>query len=281
VGVGALPDANISIRALASAGGDLYIGTFNASGTPELDGDGGGQVWKYDGSSFDLVWETGSSLLPIVGEIEEYDGKLYIGIGGDPSVLETQSGGGPNNYLFECELSPGGCDAGVFTEVAGLPDIDPNTFFVIKLFVGKGQLWLGTANFAHGFSLLSYDGTDWDIVVDGPIEGGFFNRFNIYDWAMAEVDGRLFLGTGNELLVDELPRGEAELWYTDDGIDWFEYPLPIDWGFLNYGIRSMEFAGRKLFLGSASDMVAPDALYPGGQVWTIRDTKVVKRGKNR
>jgi hypothetical protein len=275
-----LPTNNLSIRALASYDGKLFIGTLNNTG---------GQIWTYDGSVFTKVWPAGPMPnIPLIGELEPHDGKLYIGVGG---VLETQDNPN-NNYIYVCDV----CDGSDTVPLANLPNIDPNTFFVIKLFSGQGKLFAGTVNFENGTSFLSYDsdGGVFDVIVDDAPDGGFFDRFNIYLWSMAELDGRLFAGTFNPVTITEIPRGTAELWYSDDGANWFQYPMPIGWSLLGYGIRDLVSCdnGKALCLLSATNMVAPDLvdfenpLSAGLEVWTIRDTKIVKpsggrRGKNK
>ena len=106
---------------------------------------------------------------------------------------------------------------------------------------------------------------------------------------MAEINGRLFVGTFNQDFIGALPRGSAELWYSDDSINWQQMAMPLDWGVWNYGIRTMEVGdkGKQLFLGSASNMIAPDLisepipLSPGAEVWTIRSTAVAPTGKRK
>jgi len=277
-----VPTNNLSIRALASFDGKLFIGTLNNTG---------GQIWTFDDQTgvFAKVWPAAPMpMFPIIGELEPYHGKLYVGMGG----LLTTTSYPDNNYIYACDA----CDSpGDFAKVPELPDLDANTFFVIKLFAAKDRLFAGTVNFQNGFSLLSYDdsnGGDFDIIVDGPNDGGFFDPLNIYLWSMAEIDGRLVAGTFNPATITEIPRGTAELWYSDDGMDWFQYPMPIGWSLLGYGIRDLVTgdSGKTLFLLSATNMVAPDIvefdnpLSAGLQVWAIRDTKVVspsggKRGK--
>lgn len=116
---------------------------------------------------------------------------------------------------------------------------------------------------------------------------------------MAEINGRVFVGTFNKDFFSldpgtPLPRGSSELWYSDNVAlsnptgTWQQMALPLDWGLWNYGIRTMEVGDKKLFLGTASNMVAPDLtlistlipLSPGTEVWTIRNTAVAPTGKS-
>ena len=260
---------NTSIRALASYNGLLYIGTFNFTGV--------GQIWSYDDSSgiFTKVWETAPGVL--IAELEPYKGLLYVGAGG---AIQTQGGPGPglgtNDYMYVYNGS------GVPTALPGLPDIDPEGPAILKLFVGLDKLWAGTANYTNGFSLLTFDGAVWEIIVDGPDNGGgFFNSTNAYLWSMADANGRLVIGTFNFNIIDQLPRGQSELWYSDDGVNWTEHWLPLDWGINNYGIRNMVFANKKLFLGTASIIVAPDEWHPGTEVWTISESRLKKGGRGK
>jgi hypothetical protein len=59
------------------------------------------------------------------------------------------------------------------------------------------------------------------------------------------------------------------MFYSTDGLNWEQIPLPSlleGWGIWNYGIRNMEVGGAKLcggdklFLGTASNLFAPDAM---------------------
>jgi len=268
------PTNNVSIRSLAVHNNLLYIGTLN---------NGGGKLYTYDGTDFEQVWDAGPQY-PIVGELEEYDDKLYIGLGGLLTVNNYPS----NDYLWMCDL----CDEGAvptddFAPVDDLPNIDPASLFVIKLFAAQGKLFIGTVNFEHGFSFLSYNvnadpGEEFDIIVDGPIGGGMFDRDNIYLWSAAgPINGRIFIGTFKPI-SDDPPR-LAELYYSDDGgVNWAQFPMPINWSPLGYGIRDMVVGdkGKSLFLGSATLMPAPNILtipnplQAGTEVWEIRDTKV-------
>ena len=280
-----VPTNNVSIRALASLGEKLMIGTLNNCG---------GEIWSYSESGgFSATPEKKfDATYPIVGELEPYDNRLWIGLGGNLTVDD----GSNNDYLWDCSVCTSGADD--FAPVDDLPDIDPDSLFVIKLFEALDKLFVGTVNFENGFSFLSYDknaaaGAEWDVIVDGPNDGGMFDPFNIYLWSGAgEINGRVFVGTFNPNVLPEFPRS-AELWYSDDGVNWTQYPMPIGWSVLGYGIRNMVIGdrARSLFLLSATNMVAPDLvpfdnpLRAGLEVWQIRDNKVAspsggaKKGK--
>lgn len=97
----------------------------------------------------------------------------------------------------------------------------------------------------------SYDGSDWNLIT----QNGLGNEHNIYAWSMVDFDDRLLMGTFT------LP-GKPELWaYMGDG-DWMQVALPgylEGFGLWDYGIRNMEIGDGQLFLGTASNLLAPDA----------------------
>ena len=245
-------DVNVSFRALASYQGKLYLGTFNYAG---------GELWSYTDTTgtWDLIKKFGLAT-PAVTELRVYNGKLYIGVFGQVGVP----------YLYSYD--------GTTLNDAFMPILNPTTNLgVLKLFVGKGLLFAGNVDLDMGFNLLSYDGTNWNTITDN----GFLNSDNAYAWSMAEVDGRIFLGTFNQDFFTAVPRGSAELWYSDDAINWQQAALPLNWGIWNYGIRTMVLGSDKqLWLGTASNMIAPGLpdillpLSPGAEVWSIKANDV-------
>jgi hypothetical protein len=272
VAPGVVPENNISIRSLAAYGGKLHIGTLNNDG---------GEHWTYDDAgpgTFEKVFKFPSTI-PAVAELEPYNDMLYIGVLG----LLTYDNSPNNDYIYVCD----DCDAGDHAPVANLPDIDPNSLGVLKLFASPSmnKLFAGTVNFTNGATLLSYDadGGVFDVIVDGAPDGGFFDTGNIYMWSMSEQNGRLLVGTFNPSTLPTLPKGSAELWTSDDGVNFFQYPMPLDWSLLGYGIRDIVECdnGKATCLLSASLMPAPSLLgiedsplRPGLEVWQIREQKI-------
>ena len=276
--IGAYPTyagaVNTSIRALASYKGELYVGTFNV---------GGGQLWAYqEGRTSGPEWRfvhrfepvpMGPTTLPkpAVAELRVAGDTLYIGVAGPAGA----------SYLYQYN----GVDA--VELVPGQPFLTPQTNMGnLKLFTSsKGLLYVGNLDLNIGFYLQVYDPETGEF--REITDNGFFNGFNAYAWSMAEINGRVFVGTFNQDFLTNLPRGEAELWYSDDSFNWQQMALPLDWGPWNYGIRTMEVGNKMLFLGAASNMAAPDLitkpvpLSPGTEVWTIRSTVVAPTGKKK
>jgi hypothetical protein len=273
---------NTSIRAMASYKGELYVGTFNASG---------GQLWAYqEGRTSGPEWRFVHSFQPVavptgypppndyaylpkpaVAELRVAGDTLYIGMAGPAG----------NSYLYKYTGS------GTPQVFVGQPFLNPQTNMGnLKLFTNsKGQLYVGNVDLDVGFYLQVYNPATQSFTK--ITDNGFFNGNNAYAWSMAEINGRMFVGTFNQDFLSNLPRGEAELWYSDDSINWQQMALPLDWGLWNYGIRTMEVGNKMLFLGSASNMIAPDLvtkpvpLSPGTEVWTIRSTAVAPTGKQK
>lgn len=248
---------NTSIRALASFNGKLYVGTFNSMG---------GQLWAFDDAlnSWALVplqgitIPTGNPYKPAIMELRVYKNKLYIGIGG-PSG---------NNYLYSYDGL-----AAMAVPVEAQPALPQSNVGVIKLFVASNNvLYIGNTDLTLGFSLQTYDGTNFNTVT----LDGFGNSSNAYSWSMAEFNGRLYLGTFNQDFTANPTSASAQLWYSDNKIDWQKAALPKNFGPLNYGIRNLELGNNQIFLGTASNMLAPDLIagfesfQPGAEVWSIR-----------
>ncbi len=246
-----MPEAvNISIRALASYQGKLYVGTFNTMG---------GQLWAYtvETDTWEAIFVPGMNTgpnpyKPAAMELAVFQDKLYIGFGGPAG--ET--------YLYSYD------GTGLPALVDGQPLLAPSNMGVIKLFPSTSQdlLFIGNVDFDLGFSLYSYDGSTFTNIT----ESGLGDSDNAYDWSMAEANGRIFLGTFNQSL------GIANLYYADEPSTWTQMDLPDGWGTLNYGIRDMLVANGMLYLGSASNIVAPDVLSywsretkPGTEVWEV------------
>ena len=245
---------NTSIRAMASYDGKLFVGTFNATG---------GQLWAYDDTAntwsfIPIQGVTGNPYKPAIMELRVYKDKLYIGLGG-PSG---------NTYLYSYDSA-----SGVAAPIAAQPSLPQSNVGVIKLYAGSdGLLYIGNTDLSLGFSLMTYDGTNFKTIT----LNGFGDTNNAYAWSMAEFNGRLYLGTFNQNFSTLPLSASAQLWYSDNRIDWLKANLPKDFGPTNYGLRTLEVAGGQLFLGTASNMLAPDSLpglepyKPGAEVWTLR-----------
>jgi hypothetical protein len=265
-------DVNVSFRSLASYNGKLYLGTFNPTG---------GELWSYDASAGPAsAWTRIHKFSPLDGrgfpankyhpavtELTVFNGKLYVGLGGAGF-----------DYLRVF-------DGTTLSAVPDLPVLSSATNIgVLKLFASsKGLLYIGCVDFA-GFNLqtMNTSGTFATVTSDG-----FANSSNAYAWSMAEYDGRTYVGTFNTGFLDNAPRGSAELWYSDDTTNWRQVPLPLGFGFWNYGIRTMLVSDKRLYLGTASNIIAPDLLIPllplspGAEVWSVDVDKVAPKLTNR
>ena len=99
---------------------------------------------------------------------------------------------------------------------------------------------------------------------------------------MAESGGRTVVGTFNTAFLNNAPRGSAELWSSDDNINWKQISLPVDFGFWNYGLRTLTVANNRLYVGTASNAISPDLITapiliaPGTEVWSIALNELLK-----
>ncbi len=262
-----MPNVNVSIRSLASFQSKLYVGTFNPMG---------GELWSYSATD---GWTRVKKFAPdattqyhgAVTELAVFNNRLYIGLGASSS-----------DYLHVF-------DGTQVSAVPNLPGTGSSTGAgVIKLFPSsKGVLMVGTVDFAKGFGLHAMDpvGNFSTITTSGFGDPSASFNFNAYPWSMAEINGRTFLGSFNTGVFNKLPRGSAELWYSDDLTNWQQMALPLDFGYWNYGIRTMLPANKQLYLGTASAIVASDLtsdpvpLTPGTEVWSIRSNVVSPSGR--
>lgn len=284
---------NTSFRAMASYGNKLYLGTFNYSG---------GELWAYDasvtsGSPWTPVAKYQDTAHPICSGIwaGKCTGAYSIGVtellawsdGLSQKLVVGVATPAIDNYLWTYNGTTMSPFAGIPTTTSSPGPLNSTTLGVLKLFApSNGQLYVGLLDLTNGFTLITCTPADcragnWTTVTSN----GFGNRNNAYAWSMQQVNGRTFLGTFNQDFFVTLPRGASELWYTDDGVNWQQQALPLDWGLWNYGIRNMEVGNNLLFLGTASNVLAPDSvlntdgrlLTPGAEVWNIKSSIVAPK----
>jgi hypothetical protein len=254
---------NSSIRALASFHGKLYVGTFNLTG---------GQLWSYDAEND--AWEQLATLpAAVVTELRVLGETLFVGV----------SGGAPDKYLYRYDETNG-------LQLVVAPTNPPylaTSVGTLTLFTSsRGVLYVGTVDLENGFTLqTTTNGVDFSTIT----ADGFGSFTNAYAWSITELNGRIFVGTFQQNFAAALPRGSAELWYSDDDIDWRQMALPANFGVWNYGIRTMDVGHKALFLGTASNMVAPDltmggdgtVLSPGTEIWSLRASVAAPTAKKK
>ncbi len=250
------PDNN-SIRALTnytdSTGKEyLYVGTENNAT--------GAELWAYDGAT--ETWDLKEKFADnSVGEIAIFEDKMYVGTWNFTLDLS----GGPTD-TFQFYKSDDGADFDlVKPEFAGRENL--SNLGVMKLIEYDGRLYLGTVNYADGFTLLSSatpgDPNSWDVLTTD----GFGDRDNAYSWSAAVMNDMLLIGTFNSgifggIYSETLPLlpldGRAQLLYTNDG---WSFATLVDDGFgqeFTYGFRNMLVSDNRLFVGTASNFFIPD-----------------------
>ena len=235
--------ANISIRALVVYQGSVYVGTENNQT--------GAELWAYD--DFTNVWTHKQTFTDdaSVAELIVYNDKLYLGTWDFTDSF--QFFGSEDGFAFT-NLTP------TFPNSENLSNLG-----VMKLIAYGGQLYLGTVNYRDGFTLLRTHDPDvpdgWEVITTD----GLGDRSNAYAWAMVVWDETLYLGTFNDGLFGGLLApvpvpldGRAQLWASEDGVNW---AAVVEDGFgapFTYGIRNMLVSDRRLFVGTASNFFVPD-----------------------
>lgn len=235
------PD-NISIRSMLSCDGELLVGTENNAT--------GGELWAYDDVAD--AWTHVETFVndSSVAELALWDGRIAVGTWDftDSYNFYIQQSGG--DWLLATPVIPGG------EELSNVG--------VMKLIIFQGRIYLGTANYSDGFTLLRTatpdDDGSWEVISTD----GFGNPDNAYVWAMVEWDGKLMLGTFNSGVqygdsLFAVLDGFGELYSSENGIDW-EFVPGAYANVFNYGIRNMLVTQNgDLLLGMASNFLLPDA----------------------
>lgn len=253
--------ANNSIRAITtytdSSSGEeyLYVGTENNVT--------GAELWAYDGSTWELKEKFTDHAVSEINVFTDKTGteNMYVGTWN----FDINLTGEPTD-TFQFYTSPDGDN---FDNVK--PDYDGkgdlSNLGVMKLIEYNDRLYLGTVNYADGFTLLSSDdpsnSSSWTTITTD----GLGDSDNAYSWSAAVMDDMLLFGTFNTGLTggeysDMLPLlpmdGRAQLLYTTDGLF---FDTLIDDGFgdqFNYGFRNMLVSDGRLFVGTASNFFIPD-----------------------
>lgn len=236
-----------SLRAMTvfddGTGEKLYVGT-ETLGIPGFDA----QIWSYDKVS---GWQQVVSGLEAIQELEVHNGQLYAG------TINHADGS-----LFKIDTS-----TGVATSVG--PTLEPNAVGVAKLYDFGDTLYMGSANFINGFEFYSMKDGEWTTITTD----GFGNENNTYTWSMVDYNDKLYMATFTAPDLDLVSDGvdssiidflglisKPELWVLD-GEEWVTTELPgylEGWGIWDYGIRNMEVGNDTLFLGTASNLFAPN-----------------------
>jgi len=236
-----------SLRAMQTfddgSGEKLYVGT-ETMGIPGFEA----EVWSYDKDS---GWSKVATAPEAIQELAVYNNQLYAG------TLKSDAGS-----VFVINTA-----SNTATNVG--PVLEDNAVGVAKLYSFDDTLYMGSANFVDGFEFWSMTGDEWtNITTDG-----FGNENNTYTWSMADYNDMLYMASFTQpdwdLASADIDSDIAsllsmvtkpELWVLD-GDEWVSTKLPgfiEGWGIWDYGIRNMEVGNDTLFLGTASNLFAPD-----------------------
>lgn len=280
-----------SVRTMAEHNGILYLALANDAPIGERIG----RIWATDGSSFWPVLEDGFGNPNNTGvmSLASFNGWLYAGTanitqGYEIWKLEGPDGGGPIRIVFE-----GGPSA--INESAITPCVFQDHLYVGSMINPGANVMSG----CKAADLIRINRNDqWETVVGRDSISGFDSGFshcpNTYIWSMAVHKGWLYAGTYDQVsawfnviehgadnitaftggsarmrqanLIEWLAWAGADLYKTQNGVQW--YPVTLN-GFNdvgNYGFRVMVPVGDDLYIGTGNP-------FDGLEMWlgTARD----------
>lgn len=230
------------INSMASIGGRIYVGVYNAVN--------GGEVWRTTNTSVTpYLWEKVYDQNPpfnSIGAIAEFGGSVVIGV----SSFDT---GGSNTDKVRILYSNSG--NGPFTDITGPWGLYNNE--VAYFTVYGGHLYIATIkqsnNFGDGCELYRYEGVpesgNWRALVDqaGGIRGGGFaaaggaNANNMGLTSFAEYGGYFYMGVKSVTVTTGLPNQGCKIWRSNDMLTEASYqPVVGDTAAVNGGFGSIQ-----------------------------------------
>jgi hypothetical protein len=202
-----------------------------------------------------------------VGDMVEFNGKLYVGTGHNKGCEIWQYDGSSWEQVVgendTASIGRGFNDP--FNSIAATMEVFENSSGVTHLYVGTINFNWGPNGFCQIWR--TADGENWYNVVDKGFRdnGAESDVKNAYLWSMEVFQDKLYAGTFNIPYPDIMPfhhRG-CQLWRTDTGnaCEWEKVTLPggnYGNGFgedKNYGIRKLVKWGNNLYVGVAASAV--------------------------
>ena len=227
------------VTAMTEHGSFLYVGT--------LDWDNGGEVWRYDGSTWRRVAAEGF---------------------GDPrndavtslAVFGTNLYAGTHNRINGCEIWR--FDDTEWTQVASSGLGDGFNYDVSSLAVFDGRLYAGLENNSTGCEVWrTQNGVDWNQVS----ADGFGDDHNVNSPSMAVYQTRLYVGTHNK-------RDGCEVWRSSDGTTWNKANTDGFGDTGNESVSSMAVFGGLLYCGTWNGTDGCEMWGYNGTIWNQVNT---------
>lgn len=280
-----------SIRWMEVHNGLLYMAL--ATDIPGTDLERIGRIWATDGETVWTVIDDGFGNPDNIEVecLVSYNGWLYAGTLNQTTGYEVWKLAGPRgDERPKLIVEHGGPDKR--NDIAGTPEVFNGKLYMGSL-IFQGGINIETFNGFKGFDIIRIDENDnWETIVGKDGLSGYnsgFNFFtNAYNWWMEEHEGWLYatsydqsamleplfanipniligLISGQGIGGDEekglLPRGiwgeifnsGADMYKTQDGVNWtpvFQDGLGNKY---NYGVRQLLSVGRDLYLGTANN----------------------------
>jgi hypothetical protein len=270
-----------SIRSLVEHNGILYIAVsheFEQPPTPP------GELYATDGTSLWLVNNDGFGNATNVAffEMASFNDWLYVGTLNREDGFEVWKLLGPDGQDAPRPVITGGGSSRSNMGVSMMREFQDHLYISTLIFVGANT----ESDGMRGADMVRIDRADNMDVIVGPtslsgFKSGFDRPTNTYLWSLVVHQGKLYCGTwdanaflpilgyylrdifnSKDLILqkpapdlyDRLTNKGAELWVTEDGVNW----SPVFTNGLgnpdHYGVRNMLSVGETLILGMANPL---------------------------
>lgn len=236
-----------NIESMTVYGEYLYAGTGNTVA-------GNAQVWRYDGSTWEIVggqgvnnsWAPGTyeDVLTLVAE----GGKLYAGLGTTASDAEVWEYNGTTWTKIGGDGLNSSWAAG-FEEVYSLANLN-------------GDLYAGIGNSASDAEVWKWNGTSWSKIGGDAINSGWGANYERVS-ALTVYGGNLYAGLGNS-------ANDAEVWKWN-GTAWSKVGgdgVTGSWNASLDQIESMQIYNDKLYAGLGNTTADAEIWEYNGSTWT-------------
>ena len=236
-----------NVEAMTTSGAYLYAGTGNTVA-------GNAQVWRFDGSTWQIVGGQGLNSSWVVTTYEDvlsmssYGGSLYAGLGTTANDAEVWKWNGTSWSQIGGDSLNSGWGAG-YEEVSSL-----STY--------GGNLYAGLGSSANDAEVWRWNGTAWTKIGGDSVNSGWTTNYERVS-SMSVYNGQLYAGLG-------LSAGDAEVW-TWNGTAWTKIGgdgISSSWNTNYEQIESMISYNGRLYAGLGNGTGDAEIWEYNGSAWT-------------
>lgn len=236
-----------NIESMTVYGEYLYAGTGNTVA-------GNAQVWRYDGSTWQIVGGQGLNSSWAAGTFENvmsmasFGGNLYVGLGTTANDAEVWMYNGSTWSQVGGDTLNSSWAAG-FEEVYSMANLG-------------GNLYAGIGNSANDAEVWRYNGSTWLKIGGDNINSGWATNFDRVS-SLSVYDGELYAGLG-------LTATEAEVWKWN-GSTWSKIGgdgVGSSWNTNYEQVESMQAYNGKLYAGVGNSTGEAEVWEYDGSTWS-------------